>query len=98
MKTLLTITTSAMLMLTIFVFASDDINPWPPAKEGYDRKVIRLEPLTEEQDHRVQIVAGEEMHIDCNRYHFNGSIEKRTDIGWGYPSYWLDKSFGPIIR
>lgn len=95
-KNIIKVVLGVLLFCSGNSYASDDLKPWPIAKPGYDRKVIRLKTLDNESDHKVEILVGKEMLVDCNRYYFDGRLEERTDIGWGYPSYWLKKPFGPI--
>ena len=36
---------------------------------------------------RVELIVGREVLVDCKLHVFNGTIEKETIQGWGYPLY-----------
>lgn len=75
----------------------DPLAPFPKAEAGFERRVIRLPKLEDENDYEVEILVGKTISVDsCNRYSFMGSLEERTVQGWGY-SYWvLPKVTGPM--
>ncbi len=85
----------AALVWPAMVAGDDDLKPWPQPERGYARMVIRLPALDNEEDHKVEIVAGKELMVDCNRQWFGGDLEQRTIQGWGYSYYVLGKVGGP---
>ena len=86
----------AGLMLIPAARAAEDLKPWPAAEDGFQRMVIRLATLDNEQDHKVEIIAGREIEIDCNRHHFGGELERHTIRGWGYSYLKLARVTGPM--
>ena len=74
-----------------------DLKPFPAPAAGERRWVVRLpmQPPTSADpalsdspsDLRVQLIVGKEVMVDCNPHSFNGSIERETIKGWGYPLY-----------
>jgi ecotin len=44
------------------------MKPYPLPEEGYDRRVIHLEPLANEELRKVEIIIGKRMEIDCNQH------------------------------
>lgn len=73
-----------------------DLEPWPPADNGYQRMVIRLPALDNEMDHRVELVIGKQLQVDCNLQHFGGRLERHTVTGWGYDYLRLTDVRGPV--
>jgi len=85
-----------MLICTSFAFAGpDNLKPYPLPEEGYDRWVIHLEPLANEELHKVEIIVGKTMEIDCNQHWFFGTLERETVQGWGYSYFILRQAGGP---
>lgn len=92
---------SAILALTLAATAPataaslKDIAPYPEAEKGFTRQVIHLPAQPDEQAHKLEILAGKTLQVDCNRQHLAGSLEEHTLQGWGYSYYRLDKVGGP---
>jgi ecotin len=85
-----------MLVFCSFAFAESDIlKPYPLPEAGYNRRVIHLEPLANEELRKVEIIIGKTMEIDCNQHWFVGAIERETVQGWGYSYYILRQAAGP---
>ncbi|MDY0071328.1 MAG: serine protease inhibitor ecotin [Thauera sp.] len=70
--------------------------PFPAAPEGQQRHVIDLPALADENAHRVELIAGRMMEVDCNVHHLGGHWRGRTVAGWGYSYIELDQ-VGPAI-
>lgn len=72
-----------------------DVAPYPEAEKDYTRQVIHLPAQPDESAHKLEILAGKTLQVDCNRQRLAGSLEERTLEGWGYSYYRLDKVGGP---
>lgn len=69
------------------VLASDDLKAFPPAKDGYERKVIRLPEVPNPELYRVQLIPGKVVKADCNTRSLRAKVSEVTVQGWGY-TYW----------
>ncbi len=92
----------AMIMLAMLVplgasagKGQDDMHPYPAAEEGFQRMVFRVPVKQNEADHKVQIMVGKTLLVDCNQTWFMGRLEKQVAKGWGYPYFVLEKVAGP---
>ncbi len=75
--------------------ASEDMKPFPPAEDGYKRMVIRLTPLANEDDNKLELIIGKKMKVDCNRHWFGGQLTEEVAEGWGFPYFVLKSVKGP---
>ncbi|UVJ45900.1 serine protease inhibitor ecotin [Pseudomonas sp. LS1212] len=73
-----------------------DVAPYPEAEAGFTRQVIHLPSQTDENDHKVEILAGKQLEVDCNRQRLAGNLEEKTLEGWGYNYYRLEAVKGPM--
>ena len=62
----------------------DNIHMFPQAKEGFVRHVIEVPKTKNDYDHRVELLIGKMMMVDCNHHSFSGKVEDVTLKGWGY--------------
>eukprot|EP00796_Vickermania_ingenoplastis_P000963 gene963-560_t len=63
-------------------------DPFPSAPAGQKRYKIHLEPKENEEDFKVELMAGRMEMVDgANRYRLNGNIEEKDLEGWGYTYY-----------
>ena len=65
---------------------------------GHDvdqRHVIELPALPDEDAHKLELIGGKAMTVDCNSRGMDGRFEARDVPGWGY-SYWVLQSQGQV--
>lgn len=76
------------------------LKPYPAAAAGHQRHVIDLPALPNEADHKVELIAGKTLEVDCNRHRLGGQWQEKTVEGWGYGYYALEKvgpAFGTLM-
>jgi len=62
----------------------DNIHMFPQSQEGFVRHVIEVPKTKNDNDHRVELLIGKTMLVDCNKHSLRGKIENVTLKGWGY--------------
>ena len=62
----------------------DNIHMFPQAQEGFVRYVIEVPKTDNDYDHRVELLIGKTMLVDCNQHSLRAKIENITLKGWGY--------------
>ena len=72
-----------------------DVAPYPEAEKGFTRQVIHLPAQEDESAFKLEVLAGKELLVDCNRQRLGGHLEEKDLKGWGYPYYRLEKVSGP---
>lgn len=94
---------SAALLISLSTLCSvasaaklEDVAPYPQAEKGFSRQVIHLPKQKNEDDYKVQVIAGKTLQVDCNKQRLGGKLEEQTLQGWGYPMYRLSKVSGPM--
>lgn len=70
--------------------SASDLTPYPAAEQGQSRHVIQLPAMDDEQNYKVELIAGKTMQVDCNHHRFGGSFEEKTVEGWGYNYFSFD--------
>ncbi|CAI8904155.1 serine protease inhibitor ecotin [Pseudomonas serboccidentalis] len=74
----------------------EDVAPYPKADNGFARQVIYLPKQDQEENYKVEVLAGKTLEVDCNRQRLGGALEEKNLEGWGYPFYRLEKVMGPM--
>lgn len=77
------------------VSAGFDMSPYPAPKPGYRRMVFFLPVLSDEENHKVEIIVGKMLHVDCNKHWFIGHLSEELARGWGYTYFSLNLVTGP---
>ncbi len=57
---------------------------FPHAQTGFVRHVIEVPKTNNDTDHKVELLIGKVMLVDCNQRSLRGKIEHVTLKGWGY--------------
>lgn len=92
-KTILTVAATAVMIVESSLYAEpannesikkDNIHMFPQAKEGFERHVVEVPKTQNDQDHRVELLIGKNMMVDCNHHSFEAEIKSVTVKGWGY--------------
>lgn len=73
----------------------DELEPYPAAEPGFVRMVFYLPEAANESDHKVEIIVGKTMMVDCNRHGFGGDLARGIAEGWGYSYFVLADVQGP---
>ncbi|QXI25774.1 serine protease inhibitor ecotin [Pseudomonas vanderleydeniana] len=73
-----------------------DLAPFPKAEDGFTRTVIRVPKMTKDSDHRVEIIAGKILPVDCNQKRLSGNLDEKNLEGWSYSYYRLENVSGPV--
>lgn len=84
-----------LLLLSMVAVSADDMKPYPPPEEGYVRYAFRVPETGNDYDHKVEIVVGKVIPVDCNRTMFIGNAEELIAEGWGFPYHVVRKITGP---
>ena len=74
---------------------TDDLKPFPPPEAGVQRFVIRLPAVPVPEDHKVEVMVGKTLEVDCNRQVFAAKVTRKIARGWGFEYYVIGKLKGP---
>ena len=81
----------AVLTLGVVLHAAetpkDKYSMFPEPEEGYVRYIVEVPKTENDYDHKVELMIGKTMMVDCNHHSFSGKIEKFPLKGWGYSYY-----------
>jgi ecotin len=75
--------------------AVESLDPFPPPAAGQTRYAITLDARPDEALHRVELLVGRTMEVDCNRRHFVGALDAEVVQGWGYTYHVVRDVHGP---
>ncbi len=74
---------------------AEDLKAFPEAQTGFERHVIRLPELDNEDERKVELMPGKTIEVDCNRHWFGGDWSRESIPGWGYSYFLLAGISGP---
>ena len=69
----------------------DKYSMFPQAEKGYVRYIVEVPKTENDYDHKVELLIGKRMMVDCNAHSFFGKVEKFPLKGWGYSYYKVSK-------
>ena len=75
--------------------AQKELKAFPATLAGHVRHVIELPALADEAAHKLELIGGKAMTVDCNTRGMDGRLEPRDVPGWGY-TYWVLQSQGQV--
>jgi ecotin len=96
MKKVIVTALAGMLMTAGFAAAQTaspapvDPKIFPEAKTGYTRHILTIPEQASEQNFKIEIVAGQNMEVDCNQVMISADIDDENLEGWGYNYYKID--------
>ncbi|HIP18334.1 MAG TPA: ecotin [Sulfurovum sp.] len=64
--------------------SKDKYKMFPEAKEGYTRYIVDVPKTENDNDHKVELLIGKNVMVDCNHASFSAKVEKIALKGWGY--------------
>ena len=62
----------------------DNIHMFPQTQEGFERHVVEVPKTENDYDHRVELLIGKNMMVDCNHHSFTAEIKSVNLKGWGF--------------
>ena len=75
--------------------AAQELKAFPTQLAGHRRHVIELPALPNESEHKLELIGGKSMTVDCNARGMDGGFQARDVPGWGY-TYWVLQSKGEV--
>lgn len=76
---------------------SDLLSPFPEPEKDWARSVIHVPQQFNEEDYKVEIIAGKTLEIDCNHHILPATYKEETIQGWGYDYYVIEPEEGKMI-
>ena len=73
----------------------DDLKPFPAPEAGMQRFVIRVPVVPVPEDHKVEVMVGKTLEVDCNRQVFGAKVTRKVAQGWGFEYYIVSALKGP---
>jgi len=76
--------------------AARALDAFPSSLAGHQRYVIELPELADEAAHKLELIGGKAMAVDCNARGMDGHFESHDVPGWGY-TWWSLQSKGQVL-
>ncbi len=75
---------------------SDRMKPYPAPELGISKRmVINLPLLADEDTHKLELIIGKTIKVDCNHHWLGGQLTEEVAKGWGYTYFILKSVQGP---
>lgn len=74
---------------------ANDLKAFPAPEPGMQRVVIRVPAVPVPDDHRVEVMIGRTLEVDCNRHRLSAKVARKVAQGWGYSYYVVSDLKGP---
>lgn len=72
------------LAFTASIVANDKTKMFPKTETGYTKYIIDVPKTSNDFDHKVEVIIGQDVMSDCNTKTVIANIEHRVLQGWGY--------------
>ena len=72
------------------------LDAYPKADADSTRHVIHLPIGDDENNLKIELLAGKVAEVDCNLHQYSGNWEEKIVEGWGYNYYELSQVEGPL--
>ena len=76
--------------------AQHELKAFPTQLAGHQRHVIELPALPDEDAHKLELIGGKAMTVDCNARGMDGHFEPR-EVPGRKPTYWVFTSQGQVM-
>jgi len=81
-----------IILFTLNIFAENNdttsmkekTKMFPKAQRGYVKYIISVPKTKNDYDHRIEIIIGQYMTVDCNHRIITSNIVEKDLKGWGY--------------
>lgn len=73
-------------------FENKDVEMFPQPNKGFKQVVIQVPTKKNENNLKVELFAGKQMEVDCNRHFMSGQIVEQNLEGWGYNYYKVESN------
>jgi ecotin len=68
---------STLFQIVALAEESTNMEPYPAARDGFERMVFRVPAADDEAARKVEIIVGKILSVDCNRTSFGGLLSTR---------------------
>jgi len=95
----ITILISLLLWLsfTTFLAANEKTKMFPKAENGYTKYIIDVPKTANDFDHKLEVIIGQDMMVDCNNHRIIAQVEERDLKGWGYSYLYITSDSNNVM-